>query len=160
MTSPWAAVQSSALQSPQSPYRWILLAAVILLAVMLGGGAVAFLYRMNSWDLPTVANTSQVSPARPETKAPKTKQEQSDPSNVEPAPAKAPNLSGEWNMVNTIETTSYPQYKNLRLGYHLVISQTGTEFTGEGEKLSENGTDMDASEQTPIHVPAQLTRMQ
>jgi hypothetical protein len=55
-------------------------------------------------------------------------------------------------MVNTIETTSYPPYANLRLGYRITISQTGTELTAEGEKLSENGRNMEESERTPIHV--------
>ncbi|HMH43764.1 MAG TPA: hypothetical protein VK557_09795 [Pyrinomonadaceae bacterium] len=54
--------------------------------------------------------------------------------------------------MNTIERTSYPAYANLRLGYHLVIKQTGSDFTGEGEKVTENGRQMADYERTPIHV--------
>jgi hypothetical protein len=71
---------------------------------------------------------------------------------VEPTPAKPSNLSGAWNLVNTIERTSYPAYTNLRVGYHLMISQSGTEFTANGEKVSENGRAMADYERTPIHV--------
>jgi hypothetical protein len=55
-------------------------------------------------------------------------------------------------MVNTIERTSYPAYTNLRIGYHLVITQTGTDFTADGEKVSESGRPMADYERTPIHV--------
>lgn len=156
LTPPWAGVPPGPSQSSHSSYRWILLAAVILLAVMLGGGAVAFLYRMNKWDSPTDANTSPASPARPGTKSPEPEQDKSDPPKVEPTPAKATDLSGEWNMVNTIERTSYPAYTNLRVGYHLVITQTGTEFTADGEKVSESGRPMADYERTPIHVTGQV----
>ena len=147
-----ARITSSPSQSSTSSHRWVLLLVIVLLAVMLGGGAVALLYRINKWDSPTDGNTSKALPASPGTKSPKPEQGKSDPPKVEPTPAKTPSLTGEWNMVNTIETTSFPQYANLRLGYHLVISQTGTEFTAEGEKLSENGRPMDESERTPIHL--------
>src|SRR4030095_6771778 len=63
-----------------------------------------------------------------------------------------PNLTGEWNIVNTLETTNYPAYTNLRIGYHLVITQTANEFTADGEKVSENGTSLDSSQRTPIHI--------
>ncbi|MFS8086186.1 MAG: hypothetical protein ACMG6H_11205 [Acidobacteriota bacterium] len=66
------------------------------------------------------------------------------------------NLTGEWNMVNTIETTSYPAYANLRLGYRITITQTGTEFTADGEKVSEGGRSMAAEERTPIHVSGSI----
>jgi hypothetical protein len=135
-----------------------LLAVIVLLAVMLGGGAVAFLYQMKNWHSGTDGNTSKISPATPETSSTKTVSGKSDPPTAAPTVSTAPNLTGEWNMVNTIETTSYPQYANLRLGYHLVISQTGTEFTAEGEKLSENGRPMDDSERTPIHVTGSVDR--
>jgi hypothetical protein len=148
-TAPWIAPTPA--PSSQSSYRWILLAAVILLAVILGGGAVAFLYRVNKWDSTNDGNTSKTLPTNTATKSPKPEQDRLPP-RIEPTPAQAPNLSGEWNMVNAIETTSYPAYANLRLGYHLVISQTGTEFTADGEKITENGRSMADYERTPIHV--------
>jgi hypothetical protein len=133
------------------------MAVIVLLAVMLGGGAVALLYRINKWDSPNVDRTSTTSPATPETKpssggAPG----KSNHPSPTPAPAKAPNLSGEWSLVNTIERTSYPAYANLRIGYHLVITQKGTEFTADGEKVSESGRLMADNERTPIHVTGTL----
>ena len=148
LTPPWPGIGSSPPRSAQSPSRWILFAAIVLLAVMLGGGAVAFLYRLNKWDSPTSGTTSTTSPATPATKPPKSMPAPT----VEAVPSKPPNLTGEWNMVNTIEKTSYPLYANLRIGYRISITQTGTDFTAEGEKLSENGRTMDAFERTPIHV--------
>src|SRR5881296_1704503 len=113
---PWTEVPSSPSRSSQRSYRWILLAAVILLAVMLGGAAVAVLYRINKWDSPTQGNASKALPPNSRTKSPNPEQDKAASPNVEPTPAKVPNLSGEWNMVNIIEKTSYPQYSNLRLG--------------------------------------------
>jgi hypothetical protein len=90
--------------------------------------------------------------ATPETKSSENAPANSNRPTPAPTPTKAPNLSGEWKLVNTIEQTSYPAYANLRLGYHLVINQTGTEFTGDGEKVLENGRSMADNERTPIHV--------
>lgn len=148
-TPPQARITLSPSQSSQSPHRWMLLAFIILLAVMLGGGAVAFLYRMNKWDSPTESKTP---PSTPETKPSESMRDKSDRPTPEPTPARVPNLTGEWRMVNTIEKTSYPAYTNLRLGYRLVINQTGTEFTADGEKVSENGRPMADDERTPIRI--------
>jgi len=126
-------------------------AAVILLAVVLGIGAVAFVYSVNKWYAPTEGRPSKSPPAL-ETKTPKARADKSSSPIVQPTPSRVPNLTGEWNMVNTIEKTSYPAFAGLRLGYRLVINQTGTEFTAEGEKVSENERAMAAAERTPIHV--------
>ena len=150
-TAPSTPVSPALAPASQSSNRLILLAAVILLAVMLGGGAVALLYRVNKWDSPIDGNKSTTLPANSVTKSPSPEPRESS-SRIEPTPAKTPNLSGEWSMVNTIERTSYPAYANLRLGYHLVITQTGTEFTGDGVKVTENGRSMADYERTPIHV--------
>jgi hypothetical protein len=129
-----------------------LLAAIIILAVMLGGGAVAFLFGINKWYSPADGSTSKAPTATPETKPSKPVPEKSATPTTEPTPSKALNLTGEWSLINTIEETSYPQYTNLRLGYRITIAQTGNEFTADGEKLSENGRPMEESERTPIHV--------
>jgi cytoskeletal protein RodZ len=147
-----ARITSSPSQSPTSSHRWVLLTVIVLLVVMLGGGGVALLYRINKWDSPNVERTSTTSPATPETKPSEGAPGKSNHPSSTPAPAKTPNLSGEWTMVNTIERTSYPAYANLRIGYHLVITQTGTEFTADGQKVSENGRVMADYERTPIHV--------
>jgi hypothetical protein len=147
-----ARITSSPSQSSTSSPRWALLAFIILLAVMLGGGAVALLYRIKKWDSPKDERTSTTSPAMPETKPSESASDKSNRPSPTPALAKVRNLSGEWNMVNTIERTSYPAYTNLRIGYHLVITQTGNEFTADGEKVSESGRLMADYERTPIHL--------
>lgn len=146
-----ARITSGPSQSSTSSYRWILLAVIVLLAVLLGGGAVALLYRINKWDSSNDERASKTS-ATPETKPSESTSIKSTHPSPTPAPVKAPDLSGAWNMVNTIERTNYPAYTNLRMGYHLVITQKGTEFTADGEKVSENGRVMADYERTPIHV--------
>jgi hypothetical protein len=68
----------------------------------------------------------------------------------------ARDLTGRWNVVNTIETTSYRSYKNLKIGFDLSINQTGTSFTGRGQKISENGQILPASSRTPIEVKGSI----
>ena len=62
------------------------------------------------------------------------------------------NLTGEWTIVNTVEKTRYRAFDNLEIGFRLVINQTGKEFTAKGEKVSENGRKLSASDRTPIQV--------
>jgi hypothetical protein len=119
---------------------------------MLGGGAVALLYRINNWNSANDGSISRTSVATPEKKSSESVTANSNRPTPTPTPAKVLSMSGEWNMVNTIERTSYPAYANLRLGYHLVFNQTGTEFTADGEKISESGRPMADYERTPIHV--------
>ena len=151
-TSPAVTLTQSSVS--QSSSRGVLLAAIILLAVIAGGGAVALLYRINNWDSREKTNTPGTRPESPEPSPVKSKQDQPDPLK----PSTIPNLSGSWSMVTTIERTSYPQYANLALGYQLTISQSGTEFTGEGRKMFENGREMDPAEQTPIHINGSIDR--
>jgi hypothetical protein len=153
---PPARITTGPSQVSGSSYRWVLfLAVAVLLALMLGGGAVALFYRINSGST-NDEKTSKTSPATPETRPSESATTKSNRPSPTPAPARAANLSGEWNLVNTIERTSYPAYTNLRVGYHLVIIQTGNEFTADGEKVSENGRQMADYERTPIHVTGSL----
>lgn len=66
------------------------------------------------------------------------------------------NLTGEWRIVNTVEKTAYRQFDNLEIGFRLVISQTGKEFTAKGEKISENGRTLAAGDRTPIQVSGSI----
>ena len=68
----------------------------------------------------------------------------------------AQNLSGKWTIVNTIETTSYQSFKNLKLGFDLSIAQNGTSFTGRGLKVSENGRTLPVNSRTPIQVKGSI----
>jgi len=86
------------------------------------------------------------------------------PAPVKPAPVKedpkprntARDLSGKWNIVNVVETTSYNSFKNMKIGFDLSINQTGTTFTGSGHKVSENGHSLPVSSRTPIQVKGSI----
>ena len=43
-------------------------------------------------------------------------------------------LSGGWRVENTIASTSYTPFRGLRLGYRMLLIQSGTNLNGEGEK--------------------------
>ena len=62
------------------------------------------------------------------------------------------NISGTWNVVNTVQTTSYKSFQNMQVGFVMSITQNGTAFTARGQKVSENGRSLPASSRTPIHV--------
>ena len=65
-------------------------------------------------------------------------------------------VSGKWNVVNTIDTTSYSSYKNMKIGFDLSIDQKGSTFTGNGRKVSENGRTLPAGSRTPIQVKGSI----
>jgi len=71
-------------------------------------------------------------------------------------PEQARDLSGKWTIVNTVETTSYSTYKNMKIGFDLSINQTGTTFTGNGNKVSENGRSLPSGSRTPIQVQGSI----
>ena len=111
------------------------------LAIALITAAAVFMYRLNRPSAPTAVVATAESPSRP---APV----------QQPEPAR--DLSGTWNVVNTIETTSYNTYKNMKIGFALSINQTGTTFTGNGKKVSENGRSLPAESRTPIQVKGSI----
>ena len=63
-----------------------------------------------------------------------------------------PDLNGNWNVINTVEQTSYDPYKNMRVGFNVSINQNGKDFTGTGQKISENGRSLPSTSRTPIVV--------
>ena len=66
-------------------------------------------------------------------------------------------LSGQWNLANTIETTSYTEYRNLKLGYRLFLTQRGTALTGTGEKWTENGRSLPPSAHAHINLTGSVS---
>ena len=64
----------------------------------------------------------------------------------------APDLTGKWNVVNTVQTTGRGAFQNLQIGFALSINQTGSTFTAKGQKVSENGRSLPASSRTPIQL--------
>jgi hypothetical protein len=75
-----------------------------------------------------------------------------EPKRNDQASAVATNLTGRWNVINTVQQTSYRPFDNLQIGFDLSISQTGDSFIGRGEKVSENGRTLPLSSRTPIEV--------
>jgi hypothetical protein len=72
-----------------------------------------------------------------------------------PAPDSV-NLTGTWTITNTVVETSYPPYRDLRLGFRLVIRQEGPLFTGAGEKYLENGRTIPAAARRPIRIQGRV----
>jgi hypothetical protein len=62
------------------------------------------------------------------------------------------NLTGKWIVTNSIQSTSFPRYQGLKLGYTVFLTQQGTGITGSGEKESENGRDLPSSAHSPITI--------
>ncbi|HYO12477.1 MAG TPA: PBP1A family penicillin-binding protein [Thermoanaerobaculia bacterium] len=77
-----------------------------------------------------------------------------DPEEEEDAEEAAPetDLSGWWEMTNTIQSTNYSAYKGLRLGYRIQLEQEGDRIVGRGQKWTENGRTLPSSARTPITV--------
>jgi hypothetical protein len=67
-----------------------------------------------------------------------------------------PDLSGKWTVVNSVDTTAYGSFKNMKIGFDLSIDQKGSTFTGKGRKVSENGRRLPANGRTPIHVQGSI----
>ena len=68
------------------------------------------------------------------------------------SPASPVNLTGEWMITNTVVETSYPPYRDLRLGFRLVVHHDGVAFTGTGEKYLENGRQLPVTARSPIRL--------
>lgn len=134
-------------------YGTALALAVLVMAVM---GAVAIFMNRSAEPASSSVVASAEAPSRP---APPV--EQSEPA---PAPVKenkkplsaVRDLSGKWTVVNSIDTTTYGTFKNMKIGFDLSIDQTGSTFTGKGRKVSENGRSLPASSRTPIHVQGSI----
>ena len=155
------------------PYRRTALAfAVLAMAVMAAAAVLLYKFR-NPGSAAVVASAE--SPARPapvqQTESPVA---QSAPVNSAPAPvaikegekpvnteSKKPltnvrDLSGKWQVVNSVDTTAYRSFKNMKIGFDLAINQTGSTFTGTGRKVSENGRSLPANSRTPIQVKGSI----
>jgi hypothetical protein len=119
------------------------LAVCLILLIGLAGGAIALRSRFRA----------------PQPTAPVATVVESQPSPVtevtEPQP-EVKDLTGEWQVMNTVQKTAYNSFNNMRVGFRLQINQQGKEFTGRGEKFSENGQTLPAANRTPIHVTGSI----
>ena len=140
--------------------------AFLALAIALITAGAVLMYKFNRPVSPAIVASAE-SPSRP-APAPQTEPVVVPSTPTHTAAAAVPvkkdqksldtgrNLSGKWNIVNTIETTSYNTYKNMKIGFALSINQTGTTFTGNGKKISENGRTLPAGSRTPIQVKGSI----
>lgn len=116
---------------------------LIVLTVLSVAAIIAVVYRLSRPDSTASAVPTVQTPAP--ANAP---QQSANP----PATSAVADLSGNWSVVNTVEQTSYAAYKNMKVGFNVSINQTGRDFTGTGEKISENGQSLPATSRTPIVV--------
>lgn len=66
-------------------------------------------------------------------------------------------LTGEWNIKNTIESTSYHPYQGLKLTYRVFLEQRGNEISGRGEKWAENDRVLPPVAHTPITIAGRVS---
>ena len=122
---------------------------VILLTVLVAAAAIALVYRSRKSDsMASVAPAVQTASPADVSQAPTTDSQQPKSENS----AALPDLTGNWKVTNTVEQTSYDAYKNMEIGFNVSINQAGKDFTGKGEKISENGRSLPRNGRTPISV--------
>jgi hypothetical protein len=163
---PHAVTGKLSAQAPQASYNKqsssprFLYVVILVLAILGAGSVVALFYERNKPGpvpdnpkaLETPRTTSSVSDhANPETKKPvqtPSRQTKADSSET----VLGEDLNGEWELVNTVESSSYPKYINARAAFRIFIKQVGEEITGEGEKTWISGGALESNEHTPIHL--------
>ena len=69
------------------------------------------------------------------------------------------NLNGEWKIINIVDSTSYPLYQDMQLGYRIFLQQDGKKITGKGEKCWENGKEIPSTAHSPIIIEGTLDGM-
>jgi hypothetical protein len=125
-------------------YRLVFAVCVLLIGLSLA--ATAWLLRQEYREqntTPAVATTTESAPP-PSSVANTTVNHQTIPANRD--------LTGNWNVVNTVHTSAYRSFQDMRIGFALSINQTGKTFTAQGQKVSENGRTLPAGDRTPIQL--------
>ena len=146
-------------------FRYAAVFALGLLLIAVAAAAVLLREKFRERSLPdtVAANTETVSPPAPtEPRVNETSSSTATPRSTEmprstaTRPSTAPDLTGDWTIVNTVNTTSHRSFQNLRIGFALSINQSGTTFTAKGQKVSENGRSLPASSRTPIELKGSI----
>jgi hypothetical protein len=152
---------------PASGFSYRTAVALAVLAMAMMAAAAVLINRYND-SLSSKVVASVETPSRPEPvqQPGQSPVAQSAPIQTVPAPAavkegKKPlravqDLSGKWNIVNSVDTTSYRSFKNMKIAFDLSINQSGSTFTGSGHKVSENGRNLPAGSRTPIQVKGSI----
>jgi hypothetical protein len=140
------------------------MAASLALLLALAVGVIALKSRMKS--PPQVAAAATV--VEPESKSapepqPEVKPVATAPSvavaesrNTPKADAKVWDLTGDWQIINTVQKTRFKPYDKMQVGFRLRINQQGKQFTAKGEKFSENGQTLPAVSRTPIQLTGSI----
>ena len=162
--------EAAAIYSAAPRFRYLVLGALAVLLVAVIAGAVVLREKFRERNSPAAETwlATRTEPASAPAVATPAKTEESgvteqpriakqpriaeQPRVTEEAVAATPNLTGEWSVVNTVNTTSYQSFQNLRIGFAVSINQTGTTFTARGRKVSENGRTLPANSRTPIEL--------
>ena len=136
---------------PAGLFSWSAWASLIVLAIATGAGAVVIKHKLDE-RRSLVSGAPQSQPTVTNEQAPSPVIESSTSTQTAPTV----NLNGQWNVVNVVEQTSFPAYQNLRLGYRVLISQTGNEFVAQGEKILENDKRLGVAARTAIHLTGSI----
>ena len=136
-------------RSRSSLYRGALVLGMLFILIGVGAVALRNKYRERQQAIaPSIATTApQPTPVPVDTPA---------STAVDQPVAAAKDLSGKWNVVNSVQKTSFHSFQNMNIGFELTINQSGKSFTGAGRKVSENGRSLPASSRTPIQVKGSI----
>lgn len=126
---------------PLTRSRFLPALFVLLVTVLVAAAAVVLLNRLRKPDSTALAVQTAPPDGTQPTQQPET----------QTTPA-VPDLTGNWTVINTVEQTAYEPYRNMEIGFNVAINQAGRDFTGTGEKISENGRSLPAAGRTPIQV--------
>lgn len=147
-------------QPSRASHHWIFYPAIFLLTLLVGASLGTLLYKFQKRTLSTSSGRpSDIPTPISVTQAPSPVTNESSPPSVPQVTRRddteslaTQDLTGTWNVLNTVEKTSYQLFANLRIGYRLIVSQKGTNFTAEGEKVFENGRTLPMGGRTAIHL--------
>ena len=143
------------------------IAASLALLLALAVGVIALRSRLKApQQVAAVATVTQPeSIAQPESKS--VPEPQPEVKSVAAAPSvtrresgardvKVRDLTGEWQVINTVQKTRFKPYDKMQVGFRLRINQQGKQFTAKGEKFSENGQTLPAASRTPIELTGSI----
>jgi hypothetical protein len=136
-------------------YRGGLVLAMLFILIAVAAVALRNKYRERERAMAPAVATTQPVVDEPTVSQPTVSQ----PRVAQPAvaqPVVVRDLTGKWNVVNSVQKTSYRSFQNMNIGFELTINQSGKSFTGAGQKISENGHSLPATSRTPIEVKGSI----
>ena len=147
--APGAAIPITATPAARFSYRTALVFAVLAMALM--AAAAIFIDRFHASGSPGVVASVESTSRPAEAPAPAPVEQAKKPVNNT-----IRDLSGKWSVVNSVDSSGYRSFKNMKIGFDLSINQTGSTFTGKGRKVSENGHSLPANSRTPIQLKGSI----